>query len=61
MLLNEELNRLVTQFELMKRFGVKSNNTFICIMKGQSYKDFSLSYKKLTENQKDELASLLCE
>lgn len=59
MLLNEELNKPITQKELMKRFGIKSSNTFNCILKGQSYKDFSLSYSKLTKDQKDKLASLL--
>lgn len=58
-LLNEELKRPVTQKELMKRFGIKSSNTFVCIKNGQSYKDFSLSYKELTKEQKDKLASLL--
>lgn len=58
-LLNEERGRIVTQKELMARFGISSSNTFITIKKGQSYQDFSISYSKLTEKQKDELASLL--
>ena len=57
-LLNEELKK-VPKVDLMKRFGIKSNNTFLCIIKGQSYKDFSLSYSKLTDVQKEQLASLL--
>lgn len=57
-LLNEELKK-VSKVDLMKRFGIKSNNTFLCIIKGQSYKDFSLSYSKLTNVQKEQLASLL--
>lgn len=58
-LLNEELNRPVTQRDLMERFQIKSSNTFNCILRGKSYKDFSLSYTKLTDDQKIQLASLL--
>lgn len=58
-LLNEELKRPITWKKLMKRFDIKSNNTFYCILKGQSYKDFILSYNQLNQDQKDNLASLL--
>jgi hypothetical protein len=39
--------------------GVKSTYTLDCIKKGLTYKDYSLSYLKLTQEQKNELASLL--
>lgn len=47
------------QKELMRRFNIASNNTFLCIRSGNSYKDYILSYSKLTKDQKENLASLL--
>lgn len=44
---------------MAKKVGVKSTHTLDCIKQGKSYKDFALSYTKLTQSQKDELASLL--
>lgn len=58
-LLNEELGRIVTIDNLMKRFNIKSNNTLIGIKRGESYKDYVLTYSRLTESEKEKLASLL--
>ncbi len=49
----------ITQVAMAKKVGVKSTHTLDCIKQGKSYKDFALSYTKLTQSQKDELASLL--
>lgn len=56
--LNEELNRVVPVDTLTHKLGV-SSNTIYTILRGQSYKDYALSYTKLTQDQKDELASIL--
>ena len=58
-LLNEELGRMVTVDTLMKRFNIKSSNTLTGIKRGESYKDYSLTYSRLTESEKIKLASLL--
>lgn len=58
LLYNEEKGRLVSFAELERRFQVTSN-TLYTILNGQSYKDFILDYSKLTDIQKQELASLL--
>lgn len=58
LLYDEEKGRPVPFTELEKRFQVTSN-TLYTILKGQSYKDFILDYSKLTDTQKQELASLL--
>lgn len=59
LLLNEELNRPIPLEKLLHNFNIKSSNTFFAIKKGLSYKDYSLSYNKLTNDQKEQLASLL--
>lgn len=58
LLYNEEKGRPVSFAELERRFQVTSN-TLYTILNGQSYKDFILDYSKLTDIQKQELASLL--
>ena len=58
-LLNEELGKIVTVNSLMKKFNIKSSNTLSCIKRGESYKDYSLTYSRLTESEKTKLASLL--
>lgn len=60
-LLNEELKRPRTQLDLMNKFGIKSSNTIRCITTGHSYKDYALSYSKLTMDEKNKLVSLLRE
>lgn len=52
-------NKILTNREMANRVGVKSTYTLDCIKKGLTYKDFVLSYKKLTLEQKEQLASLL--
>lgn len=58
-LLNEELGRQITLKDILIKFGLSSNNTIYTILNGKSYKDYSLSYKKLTDEQKNKLAQLL--
>lgn len=58
LLYNEEKGRPVSFAELERRFQVTSN-TLYTILNKQSYKDFILDYSKLTDIQKQELASLL--
>lgn len=57
--LNEELNRPIAINQLLKKFQLNSSNTIYTILRGQSYKDFALSYKLLTKEQKNKLAQLL--
>lgn len=57
--LNEELGRPNSIVNLMKIIGVESSNTIYTILRGQSYKDYALSYKNLTDEQKNKLAQLL--
>lgn len=57
-LLNFETKKL-TQKRMAEIVGVSSKHTLNCIKKGLTYKDYSLTYTKLTQNQKDKLASLL--
>ena len=58
-LLNEELGRPLSIVDIMKICGVSSKNTIYCILKGDTYKDYAITYSKLTKVQKDELATLL--
>lgn len=39
--------------------NIASSNTFYSILNGISYKDYSLTYQKLTPTEKEQLASLL--
>lgn len=52
-------HRIIPITTMAKRVGVKSTNTLVCINKGETYKDYYLEYHKLTEAQKNELATLL--
>lgn len=58
-LINEELNRPITIDNITIQLGLLSSNTVYCILRGQTYQDYMISYNKLTQSQKDELASLL--
>ena len=57
-LLNSE-RKIVTQKEMAKIVGVKSTYTLACIINEETYKDHSFDFKKLGNEQKDNLASLL--
>lgn len=57
--LNEELKRPVSITSLISKLNINSSNTIYTILKGESYKDFALTYQKLTEEQKNKLAQLL--
>lgn len=58
-LLNEELGRPITIDDITIKMGASSSNTIYCIFRGQTYQDYVISYKKLTQSEKDKLASLL--
>lgn len=58
-LLNEELGRPITIDDITIKMKVSSSNTIYCILRGQTYQDYIISYQKLTESEKNELASLL--
>lgn len=57
--LNEELKRPVSIASLTLKLKINSSNTIYTILKGESYKDFALTYQKLTKEQKNKLAQLL--
>lgn len=57
--LNEELKRPVSIASLISKLKINSSNTIYTILKGESYKDFALTYQKLTKEQKNKLAQLL--
>ena len=52
-------NKVVTKTKMASLVEVKSTYTLDCIKKGLTYKDYALSYSKLTLEQKNKLASLL--
>ena len=54
---NEEF-KIITKKWLYENFNVASN-TIYSILKGVSYKDYKLDYEKLTQDQKNQLVSLL--
>ena len=58
-LLNEELGRPITIDNITKKVGVFSSNTIYCIFRGLTYQDYVISYQKLTQSEKNKLASLL--
>ena len=51
--------KIIPIAEMAKRVGVASTYTLFCIKEGKSYQDYAIKYNKLTEEQKDKLASLL--
>lgn len=51
--------KILTRAKMAEKVGVKSTYTLDCIKKGLSYKDYVLTYSKLTFEQKKYLASLL--
>lgn len=52
-------NSIISKKEMALRVGVKSTYTLDCIKNKESYKDYNLSYVKLTDEQKNILASQL--
>lgn len=58
-LLNEELGRPITIDDITIKMKVSSSNTIYCILRGQTYQDYVISYQKLTQSEKNKLASLL--
>ena len=50
---------ILSRKDMANKVGVKSTNTLDCIKRKETYKDYSLSYEKLTNEQKNHLASLL--
>lgn len=57
--LNEELKRPMPIEYLATKLGVSSTNTIYCILKHKTYEDYFLSYQKLSQSEKKELATLL--
>lgn len=57
--LNEELNRPINIKNLTKKLNVSSSNTIYCILKGQTYNNYKITYDRLTIEQKNKLATLL--
>lgn len=51
-------NKIVTQKEMARRVGVASTYTLDCIKEGISYKDYSLEYSKLNNEEKQKIVSL---
>ena len=51
--------KIIPISKLAKKMNIKSDYTLYCIRDGKSYQDYALKYKKLNEEQKDKLASLL--
>lgn len=51
-------NKIVTQKEMAKKVGVASTYTLDCIKKGLTYKDYSLEYSKLNDEEKQKIVSL---
>lgn len=56
-LVNEEY-KIVSKKSLCEKFGV-NNNVLYGILKKETYQDYSLDYNKITEEQKQQLVSLL--
>ena len=52
-------NKVIPISALAKKIGINSTYTLYCIRDGKSYQDYALKYKKLTDEQKNKLASLL--
>lgn len=52
-------HKILTNIQMANKVGVKSTYTLDCIKNGLTYQDYALEYKKLTEEQKNKLASLL--
>ena len=59
MILYNKENNIIPRTHLAKKIGIKSTNTIICVEEGKSYKDYALEYTKLTNEQKNKIASLL--
>ena len=52
-------NKIVSRVRMCEIVGVSSTYTLDCIKNGLTYKDFYLTYQKLNNEQKEQLASLL--
>lgn len=50
---------IISQEKMIKIVGIKSRNTLTCIKDGRTYKDYSNSYKKLNNAEKQKLVTLL--
>lgn len=59
MILYNYEKKVLTITDMAKKVGVKSRNTLESIRQGKSYQDYKLEYEKLTQEQKNKLASLL--
>lgn len=59
LLANEENDRIIPLKRLCKKIGIKNDNTAYTIFRGESYKDYTLEYSKLTNDDKQKIVSLL--
>ena len=57
-LLNEELGRKIPLKRLARWWGFHGK-ALMSILQGKSYKDYVLEYTKLTQDQKEQIVSLL--
>lgn len=51
-------NKIITRTEMASKVGVKSAYTLDCIKKGITYKDYTLEYSKLSNEEKQKIVSL---
>ena len=51
-------NKILTQKAMAQKVGIKSTYTLDCIKKGMTYKDYSLKYNKLSDEEKQKIVSL---
>ena len=58
MILYNFQHKIVTYKQMAKIVGVASTYTLDCIKKGITYKDYSLEYNKLTNEEKQKIVSL---
>lgn len=58
MIIYNSENKIITKVKMAELVNVKSTYTLDCIIQGKTYKDFSLTYQKLNNEKKQQLASL---
>jgi hypothetical protein len=49
---NEEYGRIIPLKRLGTLYGLNGSKALNCILQGKSYKDYALSYKNITEDEK---------
>lgn len=51
-------NKILTQKDMARKVNIKSTYTLDCIKKGITYKDYTLEYNKLSNEEKQKIVSL---